>query len=282
VERVERYTDNSYEECRVAFLDVEHALDLAWAQRMGCDLRRLLHALPQNAEQASDIYADLLFSGQVDLLILDSIADMTPREEIEASANDQQQGLAARTVNKWVRRVTAGSIAVGLGAGRNRAPTQVWTNQLRAKIGQSYGDGLVEPGGKGQKFAAAVKIKFWTQGWKKRTLLDSLPEKEQIAIGEHVEVHWRIDKNKTGPARGEGMYLQIASGQRQGEIDEFNFLCHLAERYGILRQNEKKVWLLGDEEHKRKADAFDRMRQPHVLRALRAKLMARMEQERDA
>jgi RecA/RadA recombinase len=271
---------NSFEELRVAFVDVEGALDLSWAQRVGVDTRRLVHAVPDTAEKAVDVYCELLYSGLVDVIVLDSIAAMAPRDEVESSANDQQQGLAARIINKFVRRANAGALAVELGAGR-RMPTQIWLNQLRQKIG-AYGEGLVEPGGMGQKFAASVKIKMWASGWEKRDLLRDLAADERIKMGKTVDVNWMIEKNKCGPARGEGKFVQIASGARMGEIDEFGFLAHLAENKGLLRKNEKgTAWLLGDKEYRKKQDAFDKMREPATAVALRKVLMQKLNEERD-
>ena len=279
--RVKALRENSYEETRVAFVDAEAALDMTWAERVGIDRRRLVHVVPENAETAVDVYIDLLFTGMVDFIGLDSIAALVPREEVEASAFDQQQGLAARIVNKFVRRATAASMAVDLGRGR-RAPTQVWLNQLRQKIGVTYGDGLVEPGGMGQKFAASVKIKMWAMGWEKRDLMADLAADERIKMGKSVDVCWQIEKNKCGPAKGEGRFTQIASGPRMGEVDEFGFIAHLAEAKGLLRKAEKgNNWLLGNQEYKRKGDAHDKMREPATLAALRGVLLQKLNEERD-
>lgn len=281
--RVAVLVENSFDECRVTYVDAEAALDLSWAARVGVDTRRLVHVVPKTAEDAVDIYVEMLFTGLVDVIILDSIAALTPEEEVEASSHDQQQGLAARIINKFVRRANAASIAVDLGNGRSRAPTQIWLNQLRQKIGVTFGEGLVEPGGMGQKFAAGVKIKMWASGWKKRELLGDLAKDDRVRIGETVEVNWMVEKNKFGPAKGEGRFIQIASGPRMGEIDEFGFMAHLAEARGLLRKADKgNGWLLGDREYKRKADAYDKMREPATLAALRAILLQKMNEERDA
>ena len=278
--RVKALRENSYEEFRAVYFDVEAALDLSWAERLGVDTRRLVRVVPDTAEKAVDVYIEFLHTGLVDMVVLDSIAALTPREEVVASANDQQQGLAARIVNKFVRRANEAAIAVEAGCGR-RAPTQIWLNQLRQKIGVQWGDGLVEPGGMGQRFAASVKIKMWASGWEKRDLLKELQVDERLKMGKSVDVNWMIEKNKCGPARGEGRFTQVSSGDRMGQIDEFGFVAHLAERYGLLRKGDKNVWVLGDQAFGRKADAHDRMREPVVAAALRAELMKRMVAERD-
>ncbi len=282
-DRLAAYTENSFEESRVVYVDAENALDMEWARAVGVDLRRLVHVKPDRAEQAIDMYADYLYSGIVDLIVLDSIAALTPTKEIEESASDAQQGEAPRLVNKWVRRVGSGGVSVELGGGRNRAPTQIWINQLRQKIGVTFGEGLVKPGGMGQTFASSAEVKLWTTGWEKKKLLDTLPKDERIDVGERVDNCWVVEKNKTGPAKGEGRFTMFVSGPRKGQVDEFGFIAHLAERYGILRDGEKKgTWQLGNEAFKTKSAAFERMREPAVLAALRSKLMQRMEQERDA
>lgn len=279
LERLAQYETNSYEETQVLFMDSENALDFEWAMAKGVDIRRLLHVIPHNAEEAIDIYVQSMNSGLVDVFALDSIASLTPITEIEESAVKQQQGLAARLVNKFCRSSCAAAVAVE--KIRLRPPTQIWINQTRQKIGVMFGDGTTLPGGKGQLFAASCMLKFW-QSFKKednsRKIFGELKEEEKMSIAQSVDQCFKIEKNKTGPSHGEGRFELIVSGPNKGQVEEFGYVMHHAERYKLL-QKEGTKWRLGTQEFRTKTEAMDAARDPQVMKALRRTILGLMQKE---
>lgn len=152
--RCKRYAENSYEETRVAYLDNEGTFDVEWARRLGCNPDLLLLANPQTAEETVDMHDELVRTGSVDFIVLDSIAAMTPMLEITEKASDWQQGLAARIVNKFARKTVSSRHAVR--SDFDRKTTEIWINQERVKIGVCFdartlvtlGDGSQEEIGK--------------------------------------------------------------------------------------------------------------------------------------
>jgi recombination protein RecA len=133
-----------------AFIDVEHALDPAYAQRLGVNLEDLLISQPDYAEQALDIVDFLVRSGAVDLVVIDSVAALVPRAEIEGDMGDQHLGLQARLMSQALRKLT-GSIS------RSRASV-IFINQLREKIGVVFGNPETTPGGRALKFYSSARI----------------------------------------------------------------------------------------------------------------------------
>jgi len=278
--RCKGYMANSFEPTQVLYVDAENSLDLDWAQLLGVDLRRLLHIVASNAEEAIDIYSQYLESGFIDVAILDSIAVLTPAAETENSAADWQQGLGARLVNKFVRRT--GAAAVRVRRTHGRSPTQIWINQTRQKIGQMYGEGVTLPYGKAQLFAASIIIKYWsTQDKKKqlRGMFDGLSENEKMSIAGAVYQHFQVTKNKTGPAKGEGVFEVIVSGPEKGQINEFNYVMHHAQRFGLLKKEGAAKWILGETEYARQKDALEAAREPERLARIRARVLDLMNGE---
>ncbi len=133
-----------------AFVDAEHAFDQFYAQKLGVDINNLLISQPDNGEQALEIADNLIRSGAVDLLIVDSVAALTPKAEIEGEMGDSQMGLQARLMSKALRKLT-GSI--------NKAGTCcIFINQLREKIGVMFGNPETTTGGNALKFYASIRI----------------------------------------------------------------------------------------------------------------------------
>jgi recombination protein RecA len=163
-----------------AFVDAEHALDPEYAKKIGVKVGDLLISQPDNGEQALDIVESLVRSGAVDLVIVDSVAALTPRAEIEGEMGDQQIGLQARLMSKCLRKLTA--IAAKSGT------TTIFTNQTRMKIGQFFGNPETTPGGKALKFYASVRIE--------------LRRAAQIKLGDQIignRVKAKVVKNKVAP-----------------------------------------------------------------------------------
>lgn len=133
-----------------AFIDAEHALDVNFAKKIGVDLSNLLISQPGSGEECFDICTTLVKSGAVSLVVIDSVAAMVPRAEIEGNAGDVQIGLQARLMTSGLRRIT--SLAA------NNGCTVIFINQLRDKIGVTFGSSETTPGGRALKFFSSVRM----------------------------------------------------------------------------------------------------------------------------
>ncbi|TNF48357.1 MAG: recombinase RecA [Bacteroidetes bacterium] len=163
-----------------AFIDAEHAFDQFYAQKLGVDVNNLIISQPDNGEQALEIADNLIRSGAIDLIIVDSVAALTPKAEIEGEMGDSQMGLQARLMSKALRKLT-GSI--------NKAGCCcIFINQLRDKIGVMFGNPETTTGGNALKFYSSIRIDI------RRT--SQIKEGEDV-IGNRVKV--KIVKNKVAP-----------------------------------------------------------------------------------
>ena len=164
----------------VAYIDVEHALDPAYAARCGVNIDDLYIAQPDFAEQALEITEALVRSGAVDIVVVDSVAALVPRAELEGDMGDPQMGLQARLMSQALRKLTAA-------ISRSRTSV-VFINQLREKVGVVFGNPEVTPGGRALKFYSSVRIDL--------RRLDSIKQGQEI-IGNRVRA--RVVKNKVAP-----------------------------------------------------------------------------------
>ncbi|MDR0801607.1 recombinase RecA [Fluviicola sp.] len=163
-----------------AIIDAEHAFDQFYAQKLGVDIDNLLISQPDNGEQALEIADSLIRSGAIDLLVVDSVAALTPKAEIEGEMGDSQMGLQARLMSKALRKLT-GSI--------NKAKCCcIFINQLRDKIGVMFGNPETTTGGNALKFYASMRIDIRKSS--------QIKEGEDV-IGNRVKV--KIVKNKVAP-----------------------------------------------------------------------------------
>jgi recombination protein RecA len=163
-----------------AFVDAEHALDPVYARKLGVNLNDLLISQPDTGEQALEITDTLVRSGAIDVLVIDSVAALTPRAEIEGEMGDSQPGLQARLMSQALRKLTA-SIS--------RSNTMViFINQIRMKIGVMYGSPETTTGGNALKFYASVRLDIRRIG--------AIKEREQV-IGNQTRV--KVVKNKVAP-----------------------------------------------------------------------------------
>jgi recombination protein RecA len=163
-----------------AFIDAEHAFDPFYAKKLGVDIANLLISQPDNGEQALEIADNLIRSGAIDLIVVDSVAALTPKAEIEGEMGDSQMGLQARLMSKALRKLT-GSI--------NKAGCCcIFINQLRDKIGVMFGNPETTTGGNALKFYSSVRIDI-----RKAT---QIKDGEEI-IGNRVKV--KVVKNKVAP-----------------------------------------------------------------------------------
>ena len=163
-----------------AFVDAEHALDPEYARNLGVNVDELLISKPDTGEQALDITEELVRSGAVDIIVVDSVAALVPKAEIEGSMEDQQMGLQARLMSKALRKLT------GIIGKTNT--TVIFINQLRQKIGVMYGNPETTTGGNALKYYASVRLEIKRVEGIKGDGED---------VGNHVRV--RILKNKVAP-----------------------------------------------------------------------------------
>jgi recombination protein RecA len=163
-----------------AFIDAEHAFDASWAKRIGVNLEALLVSQPDTGEQALEICDMLVRSGAVDAIVIDSVAALVPKAEIEGQMGDTHVGLQARLMSQALRKLT-GSIA-------KSNTTVVFLNQIREKIGVMYGNPETTPGGRALKFYASVRIDL--------RRVNSLKAGETV-IGSRTRA--KVVKNKVAP-----------------------------------------------------------------------------------
>jgi recombination protein RecA len=165
-----------------AFIDAEHAFDRNYAEKLGVDTENLLISQPDNGEQALEITENLIRSGALDIIVIDSVAALVPRSEIEGEMGDSQMGLQARLMSQAMRKLT-GTI------GRTRCCC-IFINQLREKIGVMFGNPETTTGGNALKFYASVRLDIRRTG-------SGIKNKDGEVVGNHVKV--KIAKNKVAP-----------------------------------------------------------------------------------
>jgi len=194
-----------------AFVDTEHALDVNYAQRLGVDLNTLLLSQPEFGEQALEIVETLVRSNAIDIIVIDSVAALTPRVEIEGDMGDSQMGSQARLMSQAMRKLNA---AIG------KSNTIVmFTNQLRSKIGVVYGNPETTTGGNALKFYASVRMDIRRK--------DTIKEGADI-VGNRVRV--KIVKNKVAPPFKE---VEFDILYNEG-ISKLGDLMDVATEYGII------------------------------------------------
>ncbi|MDE2240129.1 MAG: recombinase RecA [Rhodospirillales bacterium] len=217
-----------------AFVDAEHALDPVYARKLGVDVDNLLISQPDTGEQGLEIADTLVRSGSIDVLVIDSVAALVPRAELEGEMGDSHVGLHARLMSQALRKIT-GSVA--------RSNTMlIFLNQIRLKIGVMFGNPETTTGGNALKFYSSVRMEIRRTG--------SIKEREEVT-GNHVRV--KVVKNKLAPPFrqvefdimfGEGISKSgelIDLGVKAGVVEKSGaWFSYDSQRIGQGRENAKQ------------------------------------------
>lgn len=239
-----------------AFVDAEHALDPAYAKRIGVDVENLLLSQPDNGEQALEITETLVRSNAVDLIVVDSVAALVPRAEIEGDMGDSHMGLQARLMSQALRKLT--------GVISKSNCTVIFINQIRMKIGVMFGNPETTTGGNALKFYASVRMDI------RRTA--QIKQGESV-IGNHVRV--KIVKNKIAPPFREAefdiMYNEGIS--KSGDVIDLATKYEVVEKSGAWFSYKGEKISQGREAAKKYLDA-----NPKVLQEITKQVIEKASQ----
>lgn len=207
-----------------AFIDAEHALDPVWAKTLGVDLDNLLISQPDAGEQALEIAESLIRSGGVDIVVIDSVAALVPKAEIEGEMGDSHMGLQARLMSQALRKLTS--------VVSKSNTIVIFTNQLRMKIGIMFGNPETTPGGMALKFYCSVRMDV--------RKIETMKKGDQI-VGTRVRV--KIVKNKVAPPFKEAIFVINKDGiDKDDALIEMAINFNVVEKSGsFLKRNDKVI-----------------------------------------
>ncbi|MFA6005609.1 MAG: recombinase RecA [Patescibacteria group bacterium] len=216
-----------------AFIDAEHALDPQWARILGVDLDNLLISQPDTGEQALEIAETLVRSGGVDLVVIDSVAALVPKSEIEGEMGDSSMGVQARLMSQALRKLT--------GIMSKSKTTVIFTNQIRQKIGVFFGNPETTPGGLALKFYASVRIDV-------RRI--QVIKKGDEVVGTRTKI--KIIKNKMAPPFKEAEVVISAAGiDEMGSVIDTALLKNILTKSGSFIKYKDKTLGQGYEDTKK-------------------------------
>ena len=243
-----------------AFIDAEHALDVVYAKRLGVDLGSLLVSQPDCGEQALEIADQLVRCGAIDLIVVDSVAALTPRAEIEGDMGDSHMGLQARLMSQALRKLT--------GVTSKQNTTVIFINQLRQKIGVVFGNPETTTGGNALKFYASVRLDIRKTG--------QIKEGDQ-AVGTRARV--KVVKNKVAPPFREAEF-EVRFGEGINVLGE---IVDLGSTHGLIEKSGAWYQLDGERIGQGRERACEFLRQhPEVANSLRDRLLAAMREQRES
>ncbi len=238
-----------------AFIDAEHAFDRFYAEKLGVDISNIYISQPDNGEQALEIADQLIRSSAIDLIVIDSVAALTPKKEIEGDMGDSSVGLQARLMSQALRKMTSTISKTNT--------TCIFINQLREKIGVMFGSPETTTGGNALKFYASVRLDIRKNG---PTIKDG-----DIAIGNKVKV--KVVKNKVAPPfRFAEFEITFGEGiSRLGEIVD------LSEQFDIIKKSGS-WYSYGDSKLGQGRDAVKALLadNPELCDELEAKIMEKL------
>lgn len=239
-----------------AFIDAEHAFDRFYAKKLGVDTENLLISQPDNGEQALEIAENLIRSGAIDIIVIDSVAALVPRSEIEGEMGDSKVGLQARLMSQAMRKLT-GSI------GRTGSCC-VFINQLREKIGVMFGNPETTTGGNALKFYASMRLDIRRSG-------AAIKDKDGNVVGNHVKV--KVVKNKLAPPfRIAEFDIMFGEGiSKTGEIVDLGVDQDIIQKSGAWYSYDDAKIAQGREAAKQFL-----MDNPEVAREIEEKIKARI------
>lgn len=222
-----------------AFIDTEHALDLAYARNLGVDTDKLLMAQPDCGEESIDLAEFLIRTGSVKLIIIDSVANLTPRAEIAGEMGESHMGLQARLMSQGCRKLA--------GIAKQNGCTIIFTNQIRMKIGVVYGNPEVQPGGRALRFYASVRVDIRSTG-----AIKSGSGSSEEVIGNTIKM--KVVKNKMAPPfkTCESRIMYDGKG-----VDEAYDLLHYGVQEGYIEKKGAHYYYDGSSIGHGEANAID-------------------------
>jgi len=228
---------------RCAYVDAEHALDPVYMQALGIDLDQLLLAQPDYGEQALEIVDKLIRTGELGVIVIDSVASLIPKAELEGEMEAQQMGLQARMMSKAMRKL--------VGLANQHKTLLVFINQLRSKIGIMFGNPETTPGGMALKYAASVRIDLRKK--------EDLKDKSGESVG--IKVKAKVIKNKMAPPM-KVTEFDIYYGKG---VDTYACILDVGMQKGIFSQRGAWVYYNGESFSQGRDNAIEKIRESSEL-----------------